>query len=73
VPVAQADELAAALGDRGAPVTVRRFADTDHLFLADSVGDPGLYLTLPSRDLRPAVVDTVVAWLRRRLSDGGGR
>ncbi len=67
VVVSQADELASALRSRGAPVTVRRFADTDHLFLADSVGDPGLYLTLPSRDLRPDVVDTIVAWVTGRV------
>lgn len=68
VPSAQADELAAALARRGAPVAVRHFPGTDHLFLADDVGDPGLYLTLPSRELRGEVLDALVGWVGERTA-----
>jgi hypothetical protein len=69
VPVSQAGELADALRARGAAVTVRRFAETNHLFLADADGDPGLYLTLPSRATRPEVLATIVAWVTRQVSE----
>ena len=64
----QADTLAAAFragGDRD--VTVRKFPATDHLFLADSVGDPSRYPILPSRTVRPEVLGAVADWLVAHL------
>ncbi len=60
----QADTLAAAFragGDRD--VTVRKFPATDHLFVADSTGDPARYGSLSSRVVRPAVLGTLADWL----------
>lgn len=67
VPVEQAEELAALLRGTGRDVTLRRFAETDHLLLADRDGDPAGYVMLDDRRLRPEVVSTIVAWLRARL------
>ncbi|MGH7671054.1 MAG: alpha/beta hydrolase family protein [Gemmatimonadaceae bacterium] len=64
----QADTLAAAFragGDRD--VTVRKFPDTDHLFLADSVGDPARYGMVATRTVRPAVLGALADWLVARL------
>lgn len=71
VPVAHAAELAEALGARGAPVAVQTFAATNHLFLADSVGDPGLYLTLTGRAIRTGVLDRLVRWVTDRVGRPG--
>jgi dipeptidyl aminopeptidase/acylaminoacyl peptidase len=67
----QADTLAAAFragGDRD--VTVRTFADTDHLFVADADGNPSGYTALPSRAVRPEVLGAIADWLARRLRRG---
>ncbi|MDE3127777.1 MAG: alpha/beta fold hydrolase [Gemmatimonadota bacterium] len=64
----QADTLAAAFragGDRD--VTVREFPATDHLFLADSSGDPSRYPVLPTRTVRPAVLGAIADWLATHL------
>ena len=64
----QADTLAAAFragGDRD--VTVRKFPATDHLFLADSVGDPGRYGMRSTRSVRPAVLGALADWLVAHL------
>ncbi len=64
----QADTLAAAFragGDRD--VTVRKFPATDHLFVADSVGDPARYGMLPTRTVRPQVLGTLADWLAAHL------
>lgn len=72
VPVSQAEELAEALRRRGAPVAVRRFPSTNHLFLPDGDGDPGLYLTLTTRDLRSEVVAAIVSWVREHAAADRG-
>ena len=64
----QADTLAAAFragGDRD--VTVRKFPATDHLFVADSTGDPARYGSLPTRVVRPVVLGTLADWLVAHL------
>ncbi len=64
----QADTLAAAFragGDRD--VTVREFPATDHLFLADSSGDPSRYPVLATRTVRPAVLGAIADWLAAHL------
>ncbi|HEY5219287.1 MAG TPA: alpha/beta fold hydrolase [Gemmatimonadaceae bacterium] len=64
----QADTLAAAFragGDRD--VTERKFPATDHLFIADSVGNPAQYSALVSRAVRPEVLGAIADWLVKRL------
>jgi hypothetical protein len=64
----QADTLAAALraaGNRG--VTVRKFPDTDHLFVADPDGSPARYALLSSRSVRPEVLGALADWLAAHL------
>lgn len=64
----QADTLAAAFragGDHD--VTLRKFPDTDHLFLADSSGLPSGYNVLDSRSVRPEVLGTIADWLAGHL------
>jgi uncharacterized protein len=64
----QADTLAAAFragGDRD--VTERKFPATDHLFVADSVGNPARYGALPTRSVRPEVLGTLADWLVAHL------
>jgi 4-carboxymuconolactone decarboxylase len=53
----QADTLAAALTAAGnRDVTLRRFPDTNHLFLADPSGDPQRYAALPDSRIRREVL-----------------
>ncbi len=60
----QADTLAAAFRAGGnRDVTVRKFPATDHLFLADSVGNPARYGMLSTRTVRPAVLGALADWL----------
>ena len=62
----QADALAAALtaaGNRN--VTLRRFPDTNHLFLADPSGDPQRYAALPDSRIRREVLGALVEWAVR--------
>ncbi len=69
----QADTLAAAFragGDRD--VTVRAFPATDHLFVADSAGDPARYGALSSRVVRPAVLGAIADWLVAHLRGAPG-
>jgi len=64
----QADTLAAAFragGDRD--VTVRKFPVTDHLFVADSVGNPARYGALSTRTVRPEVLGAIADWLVAHL------
>jgi len=64
----QADTLATAIRAGGrSPVTVRRFPATNHLFLADSSGDPRGYGTLPDRRLPREVLGTLADWLAATL------
>ena len=64
----QADELAEAIRAAGnRDVTVRRFPDTNHLFVADPSGDPMGYAALPSVEVRRDVLGAVADWLARRL------
>lgn len=66
LPPGDGARLAEALGRRGAPVTLEQPAEVNHLLLADQVGDPGLYLTVPDRRLAPGLTALVVDWLARR-------
>jgi len=67
----QADTLAAAFREGGdADVTLRKFADTNHLFLADPNGAPEGYATLPSHSVRPEVLGAIADWLSNRLEAG---
>jgi alpha-beta hydrolase superfamily lysophospholipase len=62
----QADALAAALTAAGnRDVTLRRFPDTNHLFLADPSGDPQRYAALPDSRIRREVLGALVEWAVR--------
>lgn len=64
----QASELAAAFRAGGNhDVTVKRFPETDHLFLPDPNGNPSGYAALPSKSLRPEVLGTIADWLVAHL------
>jgi len=64
VTPAQAPELAAAFRSGGnRDVAMKIFPSTDHLFLADPVGNPGGYASLPSKQLRREVLGTMADWL----------
>ena len=64
----QAAELAAAFRSAGDnDVTMKAFPSTDHLFLADPVGNPSGYALLPSKNVRPEVLGTIADWLAQRL------
>jgi uncharacterized protein len=64
----QSDTLAAAFRAGGnGDVTQRKFAATDHLFVADSVGDPARYGALASRAVRPAVLGALADWVAAHL------
>ncbi len=67
----QAGALASAFRAGGNhDVTVRLFPNTDHLFVADSDGFPGRYPSLPSGNVRPAVLGTLADWLVAHLGAG---
>lgn len=60
----QADTLAAAFRAGGNhDVTERVFPNTDHLFIADSSGQPAGYSSLPSHSVRPEVLGAIADWL----------
>jgi alpha-beta hydrolase superfamily lysophospholipase len=62
----QADALAAALTAAGnRDVTLRRFPDTNHLFLVDPSGDPQRYAALPDSRIRREVLGALVEWAVR--------
>lgn len=64
----QADTLAIAMRDAGnKDVTVKKFADTDHLFLADPSGVASGYATLPDKHVRRPVLGAVADWLVLKL------
>jgi alpha-beta hydrolase superfamily lysophospholipase len=64
----QAGELAAAFRAGGnRDVTMRAFPSTDHLFLADPVGNPSGYAALPSKNVRVEVLGTLADWLAAHL------
>lgn len=68
VTAAQAATLAAAFRAGGnRDVTVRVFPSTNHLFLADSSGNPAGYATLPSKSIRPEILGTIADWLAAHL------
>jgi fermentation-respiration switch protein FrsA (DUF1100 family) len=68
VTMEQADELAAAIRRGGnRDVTVRVFADANHLFLQDPDGNPAGYAALPSTRVRGDVLEVLVEWLVRQL------
>ena len=68
VAPAQAPELAAAFRAGGnRDVTMKIFPSTDHLFLADPVGNPSGYASLPSKQLRREVLGTMADWLVSKL------
>lgn len=53
-------------GDRD--VTVRVFPGLDHLFLADSTGNPAGYATLPSKRIGGEVLGTIADWIAKHSS-----
>jgi hypothetical protein len=64
----QAVELAAAFRAGGNnDVTMKPFPSTDHLFLADPVGNPSGYAGLPSKNVRVDVLGTIADWLAAHL------
>lgn len=64
----QADTLAATLRAAGnTDVTVRKFADTDHLFLADSIGVASGYANLKNTHVRRSVLGAIADWLSVKL------
>jgi uncharacterized protein len=64
----QASELAAAFRAGGnRDVSVKVFPETDHLFLADPIGNPSGYAKLPSKSVRTEVLGTIADWLAARL------
>lgn len=69
VPVAHAEELAAAIREgRGAEVTLRRYPAVNHLFLDDAAGHWGGYATLPSKLVPPVIMGTLADWFATRLA-----
>lgn len=69
VDVTEADRLSRALRRRGASVSVQLLGGVNHLLLDDPVGDPALYLTLPSRRLNVDAVRGIVGWVRATLQE----
>lgn len=64
VTAEQAEALARAFREGGnGDVTVRVFEQTNHLFLADSVGNWADYPKLTEHAVRPAILGTLVAWV----------
>jgi dipeptidyl aminopeptidase/acylaminoacyl peptidase len=64
----QAGELEAAFGAGGnRDVTMKVFENVDHLFANDPSGDPAGYARLPERAIRADVIETLAAWLERKL------
>lgn len=64
----QADTLSVAMRAAGnKDVTVRKFADTDHLFLADTSGVASGYATLPDKHVRRTVLGALADWLLVKL------
>ncbi len=48
-------------------VTLRLYPATNHLFLADSSGNPATYTRLTTTTIRPQVLADLVEWLALRL------
>jgi alpha-beta hydrolase superfamily lysophospholipase len=64
----QGPALAAAFRAGGnRDVTLKVFPSTNHLFLADPVGNPSGYATLPSKNVRADVLGAIADWLAARL------
>jgi alpha-beta hydrolase superfamily lysophospholipase len=64
----QGPQLAAAFRAGGnRDVTLKVFPSTDHLFLADPIGNPSGYASLPSKNVRADVLGTIADWLATRL------
>jgi hypothetical protein len=64
----QGPALAAAFRAGGnRDVTLKIFPSTNHLFLADPVGNPSGYATLPSKNVRADVLGVIADWLSARL------
>jgi uncharacterized protein len=68
VTVDQAETLAAAFREAGnRDVTVRTFADVNHLLLHDPDGNPAGYMGLAGRQVVPDVRGALAEWLAQRL------
>ena len=64
----QAETLSAALRAAGnRDVTVRVIPQHNHLFLPDSIGNPGGYARAPSGRIGPEVIGELAEWLVKRL------
>jgi len=64
----QGPQLAAAFRAGGnRDVTLKVFPSTDHLFLADPIGNPSGYASLPSKNVRADVLGAIADWLAMRL------
>ncbi|MDZ4674485.1 MAG: alpha/beta fold hydrolase [Gemmatimonadota bacterium] len=64
----QAPELEAAFKAGGnRDVTMRVFANANHLLIQDLNGDPAQYMSLPDRAVRADILAAVLEWLRGRL------
>jgi hypothetical protein len=67
VPASEAAKLADAFRSSGnTSVTVRKFAATNHLFIADETGSLD-YAELPSFHVRPDVLSAIAEWLSAQL------
>lgn len=65
----QAETLAATFRAGGnRDVTVHVFPGTDHLFLADTSGNPAGYARLPSKRISAVILGTLADWLSARLA-----
>ncbi len=68
VTAEQAPELAAAIRSGGnSDVTLQVFPNTDHLFLADSTGNPLEYARLDTHTVRSEVLGAVVTWVQKHF------
>jgi uncharacterized protein len=64
----QADQLAAAIRAAGnRRVTVKRFPETNHLFLRDASGAPQGYAALPEKRVRPEVLGALAEWVAQTV------
>ncbi|MBI1799667.1 MAG: alpha/beta fold hydrolase [Candidatus Eisenbacteria bacterium] len=67
----QASELESAFRDGGnKDVTMKLFANANHLFANDPSGDPAGYASLPERAIRADVLEVLAGWLGKKLKQG---
>ncbi len=68
VPPANAEKLAGFIRSNGnKDVTVKVFPATNHLFVADSTGDPATYAQLKVNKVSPAIMGAMADWLVLKL------